>query len=107
MRKRKTNNVKSFEKPVFVLGIPEWSGGKRSEPKRNGGIPKTSKNSATSGDHVKLDPEVVEIPPIVCELPKAVWINPSGPAVCSRSSDPLQAGEDEFMDSKIVRDRLV
>ena len=39
----------------------------------------------------------VKKPPIVCELPEAVWINPPGPAVCSQSGDPIQAGEDECM----------
>ena len=62
MRKRKTTSGRKVEKPGLVFGTPEWSGGERSEPKRNGGVPKTSPKSAAIGDFVKPDPEVVEKP---------------------------------------------
>jgi transposase len=44
------------------LGGPEWSGGERSEPKRNGGAPKSAGTPARVGKGMRPDPEVLEKP---------------------------------------------
>lgn len=45
-----------------LLGVPECSGGERSEPERNGGTPSSAAARDGSGERTAPDPEVLESP---------------------------------------------